>query len=88
MEKKEKTRNWLPKNQARLRGTTFSSDPARREALVGREGKTVTTLHPTGEIRVGGKLFDAVAEGAFIEEGERVQITGTRDFRLIVERVK
>lgn len=86
-EKKKQTTPWLKPNRHENRATTFSNDPAReREPLIGLEAETVTNLHPTGAIRVQGRSFDAVAEGTFIGAGEKVRITGSRDFRLRVEK--
>jgi membrane-bound ClpP family serine protease len=81
-------KGWLKPNKIEHKATTFSHDPAReRDPLIGLEAKTVTNLHPTGEIRVKGRCYDAVAEGTFIGPNEKVRITGARDFRLIVERI-
>lgn len=88
MPKKTKRSQWLRQNKAQVSGTAFSARPEQdRKPLIGREARTVTSLHPTGEIRIDGRLIDAVAEGTFVEAGEKVRVTGTRDFRLIVERV-
>lgn len=80
--------HWLKPNRSENHGTTFSNHPARdRDSLMGLEAKTITTLRPTGEIRVKGRVYDAVAEGTFVDSGERVRITGSRDFRIVVERI-
>jgi len=76
---------WLPKNEAELRGTTFSAQPEKdRHPLIGLEGRAVTSLHPTGEILVEGRRYDAVADGCFIEPEQVVRVTELRDFRLVV----
>lgn len=79
---------WLQPNRTENHATTFSHDPAGdRAALVGVEGETVTTLRPTGEIQIKGRLYNAVAEGTFIDSGERIRVTGSRDFRVTVEKI-
>jgi membrane-bound ClpP family serine protease len=79
----------LRKNEIENRATTFSNDPVTdRVPLIGQQAKTTTALRPTGEIQIHGRTFDAVAEGTFIEPFRQVRITGTRDFRLTVERLE
>lgn len=81
-------KNWLQPNATENHATTFCSNPARdRLPLVGLKGRTVTSLKPTGEIRVKGRTFDAVAEGSFIDSDQPIRVTGLRDFRLIVKRL-
>lgn len=86
--RKDDRERWLKPNQVENHATTFSNNPAGdRAALIGLEGKTVTTLRPTGEIDVKGHLYNAVAEGTFVDQGERIRITGSRDFRVTVEKI-
>lgn len=87
-EKETRRKGWLKPNRTENHATAFSKEPGKdRAPLMGLEGKTVTTLRPTGEIKVKGRHYDAVAEGAFVEREETVRVTGTRDFRLVVEKV-
>ena len=44
-------------------------------ALVGMEGEASTDLHPVGVIRLEGRRYDALAEGAFIDAGTKVRVT-------------
>lgn len=44
-------------------------------ALVGMEGEAVTDLRPVGVVRLDGRRFDALAEGAFIDAGTPVRVT-------------
>lgn len=84
---KRKKEPWLKPNRVEHRATTFSNDPEQdRTPLLGLKARTTTALHPTGAISVEGRTYDAVAEGTFIEPFQTVRITGTRDFRLTVER--
>jgi len=51
----------------------------------GTEGRAVTPLRPTGTVRVGERLLDAMADGLYVEAGTRVTVTGTREGRILVE---
>lgn len=44
-----------------------------------------TPLRPSGTVRVGDRLLDAITEGLYIERGRQVVITGNREGRVIVE---
>lgn len=87
--KRRKKLGDLLQNKEENHATTFSSNPKKdRLSLVGRNAQTVTALHPTGEIRLNDRLYDAVAhQGSFIEPFATVRITGWVDFRLTVERI-
>lgn len=87
--KRPKSLFGLRKNEIENRATTFSNHPSTdRASLIGLQAKTTTALHPTGQIAINGRTFDAVAEGTFIEPFRTVRVTGTRDFRLTVERLE
>lgn len=43
-------------------------------ALVGVEGEAVTDLRPVGVVRLDGRRFDALAEGAYIDAGTPVRV--------------
>lgn len=87
-ERQSRKKGWLTPNTNENRATTFSNDPSKdRGPLIGLEAKTVTNLRPTGEIRIKGRFYDAVALGTFVGPDEKVRVTGSRDFRLIVEKI-
>ncbi len=54
-------------------------------ALVGREGIAVTSLHPAGQIEIGGRRYEARAEIGAIARGQPVVVRAYSDFGLVVE---
>lgn len=62
-------------------------NPLADPALVGMEATTVTTLAPTGKIRVGDKTYVAQIEDGFIEKGNTVKVVRIETFKLIVARI-
>lgn len=46
------------------------------EQLVAEKGIALTSLRPAGIIEIKGKRFDALTNGDFIEQGERIMISG------------
>jgi membrane-bound serine protease (ClpP class) len=59
----------------------------RTAALLGKVGTAVTRLRPAGAVEVDGKRLDVVAEGDFIEKGEKVQIIDADGTRTVVRRL-
>lgn len=57
------------------------------EMLLGRVGMVHTPLRPSGEIRLGEDVLDAVSEEALIEAGVQVEIIGRRGFSVLVRRL-
>ena len=55
-----------------------------RLELVGTVVRADHALMPSGQIRVHGKRYNAVSEGAIIEAGQNVEIIGLKERNLIV----
>jgi membrane-bound serine protease (ClpP class) len=53
--------------------------------LIGSEGTVHTALRPAGSILVGGKRYDAVADGSFIDKGRRIRVIEVHGSRVVVE---
>ena len=55
--------------------------------LAGATGTVRTILRPSGQVFVDGASYDAVSEdGAFIEPGEAIVVTGARHGGLVVRK--
>jgi membrane-bound serine protease (ClpP class) len=65
-------------------GTEAEKKEPDRHRMVGRTGKTLTTLRPSGRAEIDGTLRDVVAEGAFIEKGREVQVVAVHGNRIVV----
>ncbi|HEB53029.1 MAG TPA: hypothetical protein ENI87_07240, partial [bacterium] len=55
-------------------------------ALVGRTGRAVTVLRPTGTMEVDNQRIDVVTEGEFLEQGARVRVLYVQGNRVVVAR--
>jgi len=64
-----------------------SLPPAHSPALLGAIGVAVTTLRPAGKARFGDEFVDVVAEGHFVEAGNRVQVIEIDGVRVVVKSV-
>lgn len=56
------------------------------EKRIGKIGKTISYLRPTGIADFDGERLDVVSEGEFIEVGTEVVITSIEGIRIIVRR--
>jgi membrane-bound serine protease (ClpP class) len=58
-----------------------------RPSLVGKTGVAATPLHPVGRVEVDGEIYEAQAEGLFVERGRGVRVTKVRGNTLTVRLV-
>jgi membrane-bound serine protease (ClpP class) len=56
-----------------------------RQTLIGREGRAVTALFPSGQVEIGGLRYEAKLSMGFADAGSAVRVTGTGEFGLLVE---
>jgi membrane-bound serine protease (ClpP class) len=56
------------------------------QALIGRVGRAVSNLDPTGQVRLDGEVWSAVAEDEPVRQGEDVEVAGVEGVTLRVRR--
>lgn len=44
------------------------------QELIGKEGVTLSPLHPGGKIRIGDRILDAISDGQMIDAGEKIRV--------------
>lgn len=54
--------------------------------LIGKEGKVIGTLRPSGKVLIDGEIFDAVSEASFIEPDSIVTVKGVEGYSLVVRK--
>ena len=59
-----------------------------RSIKVGQTGTVRRICRPVGQVRVGGKLVDAVADGAYIPAGTKVKVIRNEGNRVVVTPVE
>jgi len=67
------------------RGYTAAREEEHR--LVGRTGRTISPLHPSGFAEIDGERVDVVAEGEHIDPGEPVRVVRVDGNRVVVRRI-
>ena len=58
-----------------------------REGLVGKRGRVLTELRPSGTILLEGGPVDVVSEGAFVGKEEQVEVVAVYGSRVVVRKV-
>lgn len=54
----------------------------------GDQGEAVTDLYPSGKMRAGGRVYDVMAQGQYIERGAPVRVVQVRGNRILVRSVE
>ena len=62
-------------------------DNAAFDHLLNLEGITVSTLRPSGYIRIGGQKYEVVSDGEFIERKKRVVVVAVEGTKIVVRPV-
>lgn len=67
-------------------GSGFVSTDVGLQALIGSHGITDTLLRPSGKVLIGARIYDAVADIAFIEKGVNVTVKSVSGQSLVVSK--
>jgi membrane-bound serine protease (ClpP class) len=65
----------------------ISSKPEYKE-LIGKVGKALTDLRPSGTMIIGSKRIDVVTDGEFIDEGTEIVVVRESGSAVVVEKTK
>lgn len=57
------------------------------EGIIGETGVSLEALSPKGTVQVHGEIWSAVAAGASIEKGEKIQVVGLENLTLHVKSI-
>ena len=56
------------------------------ENLVGKRGKALTRLNPSGMVLVDGVRHEGFSQDGYIDAGAEVEVVGTGNFKLIIRK--
>lgn len=65
----------------------FVSYPSEKE-LIGKQGKALTNLRPSGSAEIEGERYDVVAEWDYIEAGKPVKVLKVEGIKVVVKEIK
>jgi len=84
---------WLPKSRFGRRlvvqsASDATSQPpvAHPDTVVGRPAEALTTLAPSGYVRVDGRRYEAFCQSGHAPKGATLRVTGLDNFHLIVTK--
>jgi membrane-bound ClpP family serine protease len=84
---------WLPKTRFAQKfsvkstsGTTIRQQDVDAGAVVGKTAEAITTLAPSGYVRVDGRRYEAFCQSGHAERGAILRVTGFDNFRLLVTK--
>ncbi|HCR37609.1 MAG TPA: serine protease [Opitutae bacterium] len=83
---------WLPKTKPGaklfLKSTSGGSSKAhaQQDTIIGKLGKTSTTLAPSGMVEIDGKLYEAFSMDGLLEKNISIQVVKCDNFRLVVKK--
>lgn len=60
------------------------TDEYHREKLIGKSGMAKSDLLPSGDVRVDGRVYDAVSNGMAINKGQLIRVVDVHTQRLVV----
>ncbi len=82
---------WLPKSRLgknmvvqSTSGTVSQPAVADLQAVVGKNAEAITTLAPSGYVRVDGRRYEAFSQTGHVAKGTSLRVVGVDNFRLIV----
>jgi membrane-bound serine protease (ClpP class) len=64
----------------------YISSEENLRSLVGEKGTAKSMLRPSGKVEIGGEIYNATAEVAFIEKGTQIVVTRFDDMNLMVNK--
>ncbi|MDR2498419.1 MAG: nodulation protein NfeD [Tannerellaceae bacterium] len=56
--------------------------------LIGKNGRSLTVLRPSGKVVIDGEIYDAISETGFVEKGVWVKVVRTENAQVYVELSK
>lgn len=65
----------------------YSSMNEAYQALVGKEGETVTDLRPVGTVRIDDSEYSAISNAQFIKKGTKVEVEQVDGTRILVKQI-
>lgn len=85
-------RGWLSRTPFVMKERAVSAGTAEGtadySALMGREGRSVSMLRPSGIAEIDGERYDVVAAGEFIAPDTPVSVSDVEGVRIVVREIK
>ena len=67
--------------------TDYEKPSKEQLKLVGKIGFAHTVFKPSGKLVLNGNIYDAISDGEFIEQGEKIKVVEIKNNNIIVKKV-
>ena len=74
--------------KALLMETNIELPEDRHKDLEGKQGVTVTDMHPSGIIEIEGKRYDAASKGEYIEKDSNISVLSIEADHIYIREIK
>jgi len=61
-------------------------DASQMKRTIGKTGKAITILRPSGKVEIDGEMYDAISEVGFLDSGVKIKVVGDEAGQLYVVR--
>jgi len=79
--------SWLALNRSQMKSEGFTSAPIEILNMTGKVGEAFSMLRPSGKVMIEGKVYDAMAETAWIPKGSAVRVVRQEAMQIYVAKV-
>ena len=67
--------------------TDYEKPSKEQLKLIGKVGFAHTVFKPSGKLILNGKIYDAMSDSEFIEQGEKIKVVEIKNNNIIVKKV-
>jgi membrane-bound serine protease (ClpP class) len=67
--------------------TDYEQPTKEQLKLVGKTGFAHTVFKPSGKLILNGTIYDAISDGEFIEQGQKIKVVEIKNNNIIVKKV-
>jgi membrane-bound ClpP family serine protease len=67
--------------------TGHSNVSAAEDSIIGKSGKSLTRLNPSGKVVVDAKTYEAYSQDGYIESDQSIQVVSKDNFKLIIKKL-
>jgi len=60
---------------------------AMQDSLIGKTGKTLTRLNPSGKVGIDGETYEASSQDGYMDAGQRIMVVSKDNFKLTIKKL-
>ena len=67
--------------------TGRSNEQQAEATVIGKEGKSLTRLNPSGKVAIDGQSYEAYSQDGYIESDQTISVISQDNFKLIIKKI-